>query len=123
MSIADCLAQAVYYEARGESVLGQRAVAYVVLNRGKDPCKVIRTGCQFSWNCASVQAPYGEAWRLARTVAQYVLKNPTKDITQGATHFHSGKAPYWVRSMTFKVKIGNHYFYEDLSRYRRSQVR
>lgn len=122
MPIADCLAQAVYYEARGESVLGQRAVAYVVLNRG-NPCRVISEGCQFSWKCASVPAPYGEAWRLAKNVAQYVLANPHLDVTQGATHFYSGKAPYWVRSMTFKVKIGKHYFYEDLSRYRRSKVR
>jgi len=107
----DCLAQAVYYEARGESTLGQKAVAYVVLNRGK-PCKVI-TCSQFSWKCGSIKAPYGQAWIVAQSVARYVWNNPTLDVTYGATHFHSGKRPYWAKSMDFKIKIGNHYFYKE----------
>lgn len=107
----DCLAQAVYYEARGESTLGQKAVAYVVINRGK-PCKVIKCGA-FSWKCKPQKAPYGEAWIAAQSVAKYVWNNPELDVTQGATHFHSGKKPYWVRSMDFTTKIGRHYFYRD----------
>lgn len=114
MHYIDCVAQAVYYEARGESVLGQRAIAYVVLNRGKDPCKVIHKNCEFSWTCQRLPNPYGTAWIAARNTASYAISHRKSDITRGATHFHSGRKPYWVRSMKFTVKIGGHYFYKEV---------
>lgn len=106
----DCLAQTVYYEARGETRAGQEAVAHVVLNRGGSICKTVYKGCQFSWTCKTKKAPYGSAWLQAREVASDVLNNP-KDNTFGATYFHAGKPPYWAASMRFTVKIGKHKFY------------
>jgi spore germination cell wall hydrolase CwlJ-like protein len=106
----DCLAHAVYYEARGETRAGQEAVAHVVLNRGGSICKTVYKGCQFSWVCKPVKAPYGTAWLQARRVAADVLKDPN-DNTGGATHFHTGRSPYWAASMRFTIKIGRHKFY------------
>ena len=79
-----CLAEAVYYEARSESEEGQRAVAQVVLNRVRHPawpgsvCGVVYQGplragggCQFTFTCdgALLRLPYGEDWARARRIA------------------------------------------------------
>jgi len=107
-----CMAQVVYYEARGEGRAGQEAVAHVVLNRGGKICKTVFKGCEFSWTCKTVQAPYGQAWLDARDVARSVLQGETEDPTDGATHFYSGKyKPGWALKFRFTVKIGAHKFY------------
>src|SRR4051812_8628015 len=52
-----CLAEAVYFEARGTNDITRAAVAHVIVNRSKDPefpdsiCSVVRDGCQFSYQC------------------------------------------------------------------------
>lgn len=130
-----CLAQAVYFEARGETKLGQRAVAQVIIQRTKNKnfpatiCGVVyqgaerRTGCQFSFTCnGSMNRPVDEAvWRNALSVADYMLHGPgrNEDYTGRATHFHTlAVAPVWAASMVHTVTIGNHIFYRFAPRAR-----
>jgi len=106
----DCLADAVYYEARGESPTGQAAVAQVVLNRVRHPafpksvCGVVFQGahtgdtCQFSFACDGSMARPREpgAWRQARTVAARALSGFVMPSVGNATHFHvAGLQPEW----------------------------
>ncbi len=130
-----CLAQAVYFEARGETKLGQRAVAQVIIQRTKNRnfpstiCGVVyqgaerRTGCQFSFTCnGAMNRPVDETvWRNALNVADYMLHGPgrNEDYTGRATHFHTlAVAPVWAASMVRTVTIGNHIFYRFAPRTR-----
>lgn len=125
-SESDCLATAIYYEARSESVLGQIAVAEVVMNRVADyrypdtVCKVVfqgserSTGCQFSFTCdgAMDRAPKGKHWERAKTVAAHVLMELNKPITGAATHYHTDYVdPVWNKSLIHTKTIGTHIFY------------
>lgn len=109
----DCMAQAVYYEARGQSRDMQVAVAQVVRNRGgKNYCKTVYNGCQFSWVCMTVKPPYGNSWIEAKEVAMSIVDIP--DNTDGATHFHTMKRPpYWAKNMTHTVTYGPMKFYRE----------
>lgn len=122
----DCLAEAVYYEARSESPKGQMAVAEVVMNRVRDPnfpktvCGVVfqgryrTTGCQFTFTCdGSLRSkPRGEAWDRARAVALHVAMGLSKPITNNATHYHTDYVnPYWSPSLVETATIGTHIFY------------
>lgn len=122
-----CMAQAIYYEARSESVLGQMAVAEVVLNRvdshfyPDNVCDVVyegshrRTGCQFSFTCdgSMNKAPRGEAWDRSREVAAAVLmEDMVKPVTGGATHYHTDYvSPYWRVGLIRTNVIDTHIFY------------
>lgn len=105
-----CVAQAVYHEARGESLKGQRAVAHVIINRSKNrgltPCQVIKQKGQFHFR---TQAKYaGAAWDQAYKIASTVLS--FKDPTGGASFFHNLKvSPKW--RLTRTATIGQHVFY------------
>lgn len=121
-----CLALAVYHEARSEPLLGQVAVAEVVLNRtasDKYPdtiCDVVQQGgtrrhrCQFSYYCdGKSETPHNmRAWRRAVTVAK-LTQNGTITANLGhATHYHANYvAPYWRNHMTSVATIGQHVFY------------
>jgi hypothetical protein len=122
----DCLARAVYYEARSEKEDGQRAVAQVVLNRVRHPafpatvCGVVnqgahlRTGCQFTFNCdGSLRfAPRGGAWDRARRIAAEALGGATYGPVGTATHYHTTAIlPYWAGSLTRSAVVGAHVFY------------
>jgi spore germination cell wall hydrolase CwlJ-like protein len=122
----DCLAEAVYYEARSESAKGQMAVAEVVMNRVRDPnfpktvCDVVfqgryrTTGCQFTFTCdGSLRSrPRGESWDRARAVALHVILGLGKPITNNATHYHTDYVnPYWSPSLVETATIGTHIFY------------
>lgn len=122
----NCLAEAVYYEARSEDAKGQLAVAEVVLNRVRDPnfpktiCGVVYqgryrvTGCQFTFTCdgALGHKPRGEAWGRARAVALHARLGLGKPVTNGATHYHTNYVdPYWAPSLVETKKIGTHIFY------------
>ncbi len=126
-----CLAQAVYYEARGESREGQRAVAEVVLRRAVDGryprtiCGVVyqdagRPGCQFSFACGHQRSRVDSAaWRRALDVANYEMTGPGRheDITLGATHFHTvAVSPDWSRRFVRTGRIGTHIFYRQPGR-------
>jgi spore germination cell wall hydrolase CwlJ-like protein len=101
----DCLAAAIYKEARGESYRGKLAVAQVIMNRGVNICKTINQPGQFSWRSKE---------RLYYDNYHYNLA--TKILTRGyaikgfkATHFHNTTVnPNWSGYIT---TIGNHSFY------------
>jgi len=112
----NCIAQNVYYEARGEPIEGQLAVAKVTLNRTEDSrwpssvCGVVYQPYQFSWVKNKRHRPKGDAWEVAQLIAitAYILPDPT----DGATHFHANHIqPAWARKKKVLVKIGDHIFY------------
>ena len=123
-----CLALNVYYEARSEPMVGQYAVAHVVLNRvandafPDDACKVVKQGyskglgkCQFSWYCdGKSDKPKDElAWLYARVVAYNVLYGYHEDNTEGATHYHANYVrPWWRKHYDMTVQHGSHIFYK-----------
>ncbi len=122
-----CLAEAVYFEARGEPVKGQAAVAQVVLNRVRNPafpksiCGVVyqnddwRNRCQFSFACDGrrqrVTEP--EHWKIAQQVAKAVSAGQIWLPEVGsATHYHATYVkPRWASAMERVKKIGLHIFY------------
>lgn len=122
----ECLTQAVYYEARGESVRGQAAVAQVVLNRVKHPafpktvCGVVfqgagRSGCQFSFACDGSMRRRREpgAWKAARDVATRALTGAIRAEVGAATHFHTTHvSPIWAPHMARVTQVGLHVFYK-----------
>ena len=122
----DCLAQAVYYEARSESEDGQRAVAQVVLNRVRHPafpntiCGVVYqgsnlgTGCQFTFTCDGSLSyhPVGYAWARARRIAAEMLSGDVYAPIGNATHYHTTAIlPYWAATLTRAAVVGAHVFY------------
>lgn len=105
-----CIAQAVYHEARGESDLGKRAVAHVIINRSKKrgmtPCAIIRQPNQFQFK---LKAKYsGKDWNRAYQVATY----PGGDPTAGALYFRSGKIHGSWGRLRLTTAIGGHNFYK-----------
>jgi spore germination cell wall hydrolase CwlJ-like protein len=126
-----CLAQVMYFEARGEGEAGERAVAEVILHRlsegshGNTLCNVVYEGstqtfCQFSFVCdGSLDKPLlPEPWRVAQVMAARILAGqgvPT-NATDGATFFHSVSVrPSWAPRMERVARIGNHIFYRSKS--------
>lgn len=123
-----CLAEALYFEARGESVKGQFAVAEVIMNRaehGSFPdsvCGVINQGtasgrkyqCQFTYNCDGVTNRIHEkdAYERVVKVAYLSLDGAPRDLTEGATHYHTkAVSPRWSRTFPRTATIGVHHFY------------
>jgi spore germination cell wall hydrolase CwlJ-like protein len=123
---ATCLAQAVYYEARSESLAGQRGVAQVVMNRTRvgvfpsSVCGVVyqratdTSGCQFSFVCdGSMYRPLDwTAWERARSVAAQALAGFVYKPLLNATHYHAAwMTPYWSYRLARIRQIGGHIFY------------
>ena len=124
-----CLAEAIYYEARGEPVAGQISVAQVVLNRtlaGSWPrtvCEVTHQGvengekCQFSYACQRrmLTAPFGDAWDNALGLAGEILQGGAwLEEMLDATHFHrSDLKPVWRLSLVEVGRFGRHTFYNS----------
>jgi spore germination cell wall hydrolase CwlJ-like protein len=121
----DCLALAMYWEAKAEGAEGMRAVGEVVLNRVAHPkfpgtiCGVVRDGgeqppCQFSWWCdgKSDQPIEARPWALAQRLARSLLMDRAQDPTRGALFFHSARiATPWALPRQRTVQIGHHIFY------------
>lgn len=117
----DCLTQNIYFEARGEPMIGQIAVGYVTLNRIKHPefpdtvCDVVRERtkrtCQFSWYCdgRSDNLPNNAQVDNIRVLAYAILSNQFDDPTNGALFFHTTRLGY--NKSENVVEIGNHVFY------------
>ncbi|ERF81093.1 cell wall hydrolase [Bradyrhizobium viridifuturi] len=122
-----CLSEAVYFEARGEAVRGQIAVAQVVLNRafsGKYPetvCGVVyqnknrHYACQFTFACDNIPDVVREPdmWDRAKKIAKAMLDGklwlPEVDRS---THYHAyWVRPSWVSEMKKTYKFGVHTFY------------
>jgi N-acetylmuramoyl-L-alanine amidase len=117
----ECLAQAVYYEARGTSETSQAAVAHVVLNRADaeefpdTPCAVVTEGCQFSYMCDGKPEDMAEPADRAEAfeTAEEVLEGDVPDPTGGALFFHSADAAdtSFFESRPRATAIGGHVFY------------
>ena len=123
-----CLSQALYFEARGESVLGQFAVAEVILNRVKSAaypdsiCGVIKQGsgrrhrCQFSFYCDGraeiIHEP--KAFEQVGKIAKIKIDGAQQSLTGGATHYHTKAVnPSWSRVFPRTATIGYHHFYRE----------
>jgi hypothetical protein len=120
-----CLTAAIYYEAGGETIDGQRAVAQVVLNRARHPafpatvCGVVYQGverahCQFSFACdgALSHTPAIAGWSRAAQVAAAALSGSVYSPVGLATHYHTfAVAPAWNRAMVMTDMVGAHLFH------------
>ena len=131
-----CLAQNVYYEARGSNRADRIAVADVVLNRVQDTrypdsiCEVvhqgrrhadgsmIRNACQFSWYCdGKSDWPRDlDAWVDAQQIAyMMIVHNDGRGLTEGSTHYHAHYVnPKWAKTKYPIGTIGLHKFYKWL---------
>ena len=127
----ECLADAMYYEARGEGEAGELAIAEVVYNRvhnGNYPnniCGVVfegahlHTGCQFSFTCNGemLRPKNPAAWRHAERLALRIVTGNMElgDTTGEATSFHAVDVqPGWSGTMERTTQIGNHIFYRPI---------
>lgn len=115
-----CLAEAVYFEARGTGVTGESAVAHVVVNRARDAsfpgtvCGVVADGCQFSYRCDGRPDVLADPKDRAHAfkVASSVLSG-APDITGGALFFHAASvAPGWFDTRPRVGRFGGNVFYQ-----------
>lgn len=124
-----CLAENIYFEARGEPLTGQYAVAEVTLNRVASPyfpdtiCEVVhearwdpirrRMVGAFSWTeLESRRSPRGAAWRQARAAAKAVYDRTHPPVVPGALYYHATYIkPSWARTKKSVARVGNHIFY------------
>ena len=136
MSAIACLATAIYFEARGEPMVGQVAVAQVIVNRVYDErfpdtvCDVVKQGeyytwnksipikyrCQFSFWCDGKPEVMRDetAKQWSYNVAESALAGLFYDTTSGATHYHADYVvPSWSKNSMFTktVQINAHIFY------------
>lgn len=126
-----CLKEAIYHEARGEDILGQFAVAEVILNRVDSPfypdtiCGVVHqnahmmNACQFSYACNGRSRAMSDrqARAVAAQIADILMSGAPRELTEGATHFHAARvSPSWARSFDQTARIGEHIFYRQPTR-------
>lgn len=125
----ECLAENVYFEARGEPLDGQYAVAEVTLNRTRAAnfphtiCQVVhemrwdpgrrRYVADFSWTELGALTPEdGAAWKVAMMVATAVYDDLREPLVPGALFYHAASvSPGWARGRKALATIGNHVFY------------
>jgi len=121
----ECIALAMYWEARGEGRRGMEAVGWTILNRTGSshfpatPCEVVfeggeQPGCQFSWFCdgRSDRPDDWQSWQRAMHIAGELLNGSGADPTGGALFFHATSiAMPWKRARVRTAQIGGHVFY------------
>jgi hypothetical protein len=116
-----CLAQAVYFESRGEPIEGQLAVAEVVINRAKSDlypdsyCDVIRQPAQFSF-VRHGRIPNADessdAWQRAMAIAEIAQQNLWQSKAADALYFHATYVrPSWAHQKVQLAQIDTHIFY------------
>lgn len=123
-----CMAEAIYFEARGETVEGQYSVAEVILNRvdsRKFPnsiCGVVQQGggrllqCQFTYLCDGRPEVITDelSWNRAGQIARIMIEGAPRTLTEGATHFHTRAVrPHWARVYPQTAQYGAHLFYRQ----------
>ena len=121
LTTLSCIAMAVYFEARGESTMGQRAVAEVIMNRVADPrwpssaCEVVKQSRQFSFYKAGKKYKTDPSlYARAEAVARGAMGGDT--LNTGALYYHSTKVhPVWRHKLEALGTIGSHVFYADKS--------
>ena len=131
-SETSCLAEALYYEARGEGQLGEKAIAEVVVRRTHKAgfphsiCGVVHQGvasggCQFSFACdGTLDRPKSPGeWSRAVRLATRIITGavPLTNITGGAISFHAISVEADWPGMVRTVQIGNHVFYRRPGRH------
>lgn len=132
----NCLAQAIYHEARGEPEAGQWAVASVILNRVQSirypmsVCDVVfqnasrKNRCQFSFACDGQSDEGGvgnrivrESWVRANLIAEtafarFRIGEQRDNLPQSVLYYHNTRVkPRWASAMQVEAKIGGHIFY------------
>lgn len=126
-----CLAEGIYFEARGENLEGQAAVAQVILNRVRNPtfpnsiCGVVyqnvkwRNRCQFSFACDGKKERITQPrhWQIAQDVALATTAGKIwLDDVGSSTHYHATYVrPRWARRMERRARIGLHIFYRTFN--------
>ena len=123
-----CLAEALYFEARGEPIKGQLAVGEVILNRVEDTrypssiCKVVNQGtgrrfaCQFTYTCDGKLETVHERkpYEMALKIAKILMTTHDRKLTRGSTHYHSNYVnPKWSKKFERVAKFGRHIFYRQ----------
>ena len=123
-----CLAEALYFEARGEPIKGQLAVGEVILNRVEDRrypssiCKVVNQGtgrrfaCQFTYTCDGKLETVHERkpYEMALKIAKILMTTHDRKLTRGSTHYHSNYVdPKWSKKFERVAKFGRHIFYRQ----------
>ena len=123
-----CLTEALYFEARGEPIEGQYAVAEVILNRVDHAnypdtvCGVITQGtgrqfaCQFTYTCDGRPEEVTDqgAWHRLGHIARIMIDGGPRSLTDGATHYHADFVnPQWAALFPRTADIGIHYFYRQ----------
>ena len=121
-----CLTEALYHEARGETLVGLFAVAEVILNRADSRfypdsvCGVVEQGvehaplCQFSYKCdgLSDRMTDAEARSLMGKIAWVMVSGKPRVLTGKATHYHTNAvSPGWAARLVRTARIGEHIFY------------
>ena len=130
-----CMAANIYHESKFQSMVGQLAVAQVVMYRVADNrfpntvCEVVKQAithkgtdkpiihrCSFSWYCdGKNDTPNlkSDEWYNAKRYARMVLYGTiTLDFTEGATHYHATYVrPSWAKTKTKTTRIDRHIFY------------
>jgi spore germination cell wall hydrolase CwlJ-like protein len=127
-----CMAEAIYFESRGETALGQLAVGITIKNRFQSRrypdniCDVVRQGryfrgspirdkCQFSYHCDGKLETITDfkAWEKALGLAALVLSSRVEVAgLENVTHYHSVKVtPHWSKKLHYKTTVGRHLFY------------
>lgn len=118
----DCLASAVYFEARGEKIEGQLAVAEVVLNRvasKKYPdtiCEVVEQPWQFSFVNATGSIPEADrdskSWKKAVAISTIALNKLAAEVSKDVLWYHADYvSPSWGKAFDREKKVGVHIFY------------
>lgn len=127
-----CLREALYFEARGETIKGMFGVAEVILNRVDDRrypstvCGVVNQGtgakfrCQFTYTCDGRPESMGDsaARELVGKVAKIMIDGGPRVLTGRATHYHTKAVnPRWSRVFDRTTTIGYHHFYRQTDQY------
>ena len=124
-----CLTDALYFEARGESIMGQFAVAEVIVNRASSSrfpdtvCGVVNQGanksryrCQFTYMCDGLLESIKDKPSYARAgkIARMTLWDVKINLTNGALYYHAKSVnPSWAKKLASTGIIGGHKFYSD----------
>ena len=124
-----CLTDALYFEARGESIMGQFAVAEVIVNRASSSrfpdtvCGVVNQGanksryrCQFTYMCDGLLESIKDKPSYARAgkIARMTLWDININLTNGALYYHAKSVnPSWAKKLASTGIIGGHKFYSD----------
>lgn len=113
------LAQAIYYEARGEGREGMEAVANVIINRASHEgtrfpnniAGVIKQGCEFSFRCDGSLKKQKEEASWTEAVKMAIYKIQTGSNTTSLFYHSVSTNPWWSKLFKLDVVIGGHKFY------------